>query len=93
MAQKPTCKADSKQIEAGSVGRKKGHKFEALLAAEINKLNGTVFTPTNNTSHLSQGNPAHNLLQYISNNQNIVIKSVEASWLGGVATDGVGGAM
>ena len=93
MAQNPTSKAHSKQIEAGTVGRKKGHRFEALLAAEINKLNGTVFTPTNNTSHLLQGNPAQNLLQYISNNQNIVIKSVKASWLGGLATSGLGDAI
>lgn len=93
MAQKATSKAHSKQIEAGTVGRNKGHKFEALLAAEINKLNGTIFTPTNNTSHLLKGNPAHNLLQYISNNQNIVIKSVKASWLGGLATSGLGDAI
>ena len=93
MAQNPTSKAHSKQIEAGIVGRKKGHRFEALLAAEINKLNGTVFIPTNNTSHLLQGNPAQNLLQYISNNQNIVIKAVKASWPGGLATSGLGDAI
>lgn len=93
MAQNPISKAHSKQIEAGTVGRKKGHRFEALLSAEINKLNGTVFTPTNNISHLLQGNPAQNLLQYISNNQNIVIKSVKASWLGGLATSGLGDAI
>lgn len=93
MAQIPTSKAHSKQIEAGTIGRKEGHKFEALLAAEINKLNGAVFTPTNNTSHLLQGNPARNLIQYISNNRNTVIKSVKASWLGGLATSGLGDAI
>lgn len=93
MAQKPTSKAHGKQIEAGTVGRNKGHKFEALLAAEINKLNGTIFTPTRNKSHLLRGNPANNLLQYISNNQNIVIESVQASWLGGLATSGLGDAI
>lgn len=93
MAQTPTSKAHSKQIKAGTTGRNKGHKFESLLAAEINKLNGTVFSPTNNESHLLQGNPAYNLLQYISNNQNIVIESVQASWLGGLATSGLGDAI
>ena len=93
MAQNPASKAHSKQIEAGTVGRKKGHRFEALLAAEINKLNGTAFTPAKNASHLLLGNPAQSLLQYISNNQNIVIQSVKASWLGGLATSGLGDAI
>ena len=93
MAQIPTSKAHGKQIEAGTTGRNKGHRFESLLAAEINKLNGTVFSPTNNESHLLQGNPAYNLLQYISNNRNIVIESVQASWLGGLATSGLGDAI
>ena len=93
MAQKPTSKARSKQIEAGTVGRNKGHKFEALLAAEINKLSGRIFMPTKNNSHLQKGNPAQNLLQYIANHQNIVITSVKASWLGGLATSGLGDAI
>ena len=45
MAQTPTSKAHSKQIEAVTAGRNKGHKLISLLAAEINKLNGTVFLP------------------------------------------------
>ena len=73
MAQKPTNKVHSKQIEAGTTGRDKGHRFEYILASEINKLNGNVFTPGKNISHLFQGNPAQDLLQYISNHQNIVI--------------------
>lgn len=93
MAQNPTSKTHGKQIKAGTTGRNKGHKFEFLLASEINKLNGFVFTPVKNSSHLLYGNPAQNLLQYISNHENIVINSVKASWLGGLATSGLGDAI
>lgn len=93
MALNPTNERHKKQITAGTAGRNKGHKFEALLTAEINKLKGTVFTPQKNSSHLLVGNPAKNLLQYISNHQNITILSVHASWLGGLATSGLGDAV
>lgn len=90
MAQDPLSDAHGKQIQAGIVGRQKGHKFEATLATEINKLNGTIFLPSENTSHLLTGNPAFNLLQYIANNRILKIVSVKASWLGGLATSGYG---
>ncbi len=39
MALTPINETHKKQIEAGTKGRKKGHKFESILTGEINKLN------------------------------------------------------
>lgn len=33
------------QIEAGTVGRKRGHKFEATLSSAINAMNNKHFVP------------------------------------------------
>lgn len=35
------------QIEAGTVGRKRGHKFEATLSSAINAMNNKHFCSTN----------------------------------------------
>lgn len=90
MALTPINETHRKQIEAGTKGRKKGHKFEAILADEINKLNNKLFLPATNSTHLFDGNPAKQLLQYISNALDLYIIDVKASWLGGLATSGLG---
>ena len=90
MALNPINKTHQKQIEAGISGRKKGHKFEALLANAINQLPIKTFTPSKNNCYVFTGNPAIQLLQYISNDRNITIIDVKASWLGGLATSGLG---
>ena len=82
-----------KQIKAGISGRKKGHKFEAILTDAINNLQDKVFYPTQNVDHIFHGNPATQLLQYISNNKKIRICDVHAWWLGGLATSGLGDAL
>lgn len=38
------------QIEAGTVGRKRGHKFEATLSSAINAMNNKHFVPLTNVS-------------------------------------------
>ena len=90
MALKPINEIHKKQIEAGITGRKKGHKFESLLADSINALKCKVFTPNSNTTHIFNGNPAVQLMQYIANDRNITINDVKAAWLGGLATSGLG---
>lgn len=93
MALKPTDDIHKKQIEAGITGRKKGHKFESLLTEAINELSNIDVRPAVNSSHIFQGNPAIELLQYISNDRCEEIVSVTASWLGGLATSGLGDAL
>ena len=81
------------QIEAGTVGRKRGHKFEATLSSAINAMNNKHFVPLTNMSHLFIGNPAALLLQYIANDTGLEILDAHASWLGGLATSGLGDAL
>ncbi len=90
MALTPKNKKHASQIEAGIVGRKKGHKFESVLATTINQLPNKTFVPSGNNTHIFHGNPATHLLQYIANNINITIMDARALWLGGLATSGKG---
>lgn len=93
MALKPMDKRHKIQIEAGITGRKKGHKFESVLTAAINNLDTKNFVPAKNSGHIFHGNPAIELLQYIANDKNVKIHDVKASWLGGLATSGLGDAL
>lgn len=86
MAQKALDDKHKKQIAAGTSGRNKGHKFEAVLAKNINLLTFDKIVPSINSNHVCVGNPACMLLQYIANDMNITIYEVKAYWLGGLAT-------
>lgn len=86
MALIPENEKHKQQIHAGTIGRKKGHKFEDILAKEINRYSFNSIIPIENNSHLHLGNPAHQLLQYIANANKIEIRSAKAYWLGGLAT-------
>jgi len=90
MALIPRDQKHEKQIEAGTVGRKRGHKFEATLSSSINSMCSKHFVPAINYTHIYNGNPAVEVLQYISNNKGIEILDAQASWLGGLATFGLG---
>lgn len=89
MALIPKNQVHANQIRAGITGRKKGHKFEYLLAQEINKLSLQSFEITDNR-HLYTGNPALILMSFVEKKFNLKIKSCTAYWLGGLATSGVG---
>ena len=78
------------QINAGTLGRNKGHKFENLLSCAINNYSFVEITPQQNISHIFCGNPAHILLQYIANDIRETIVSAKAWWLGALATSGMG---
>lgn len=82
---------NEKQIEAGTVGRKRGHKFESLLTDAINDIDYVIkCTDTFADGHLHTGNPAHSLLSYIAREESINIVHVHAWWLGGLATSNNG---
>lgn len=85
MALKPVNEAHGFQIEAGTVGRKRGHAFEKRLAAEITNFDLSSI-PKNALSHVETGNPAALLLGYIEQRLGLHIVKVRAWWLGGLAT-------
>lgn len=93
MALTPRDHKHEKQIKAGTVGRKRGHRFESLLSSAINTMASKHFVPNINRTHIFCGNPAVELLQYIANNRGIEIFDAQASWLGGLATSGLGDAL
>ena len=92
MALNPLNAQHQLQIDAGTIGRKKGHKFEETLSKEINKLHFSSIGPTdiNYSTHNHVGNPALLILQYIAANKGYTILSAKAWWLGGLATSGNG---
>jgi len=57
------------QIDAGTIGRTRGHKFEKEVSEIINKLDIDNFQTLNdNENHIFHGNPAELLIRYIINN-------------------------
>lgn len=77
------------QIQAGTVGRTKGHNFEKQLTAD---LNGLVLTrdlavSVPDRQHLFNGHPASLLVRYIVSKEHFPpLTSLQAWWLGGLAT-------
>lgn len=90
MALTPNNSAHKNQIEAGTKGRNKGHKFEVKLTSMINELDAksNPICQTSIIKNLVKGNPAIELLQYISNDLKCDIYDVEAWCVGGLATSG-----
>lgn len=86
MALVPKDDRHANQINAGTIGRTGGHKFEELLAESIDLLVTRTFSPLDAKQHLMIGNPAIELLQYISTTMQLEILDVKAAWLGGLAT-------
>jgi hypothetical protein len=85
MALNPVDETHAFQIEAGTVGRKKGHAFERQLAEAINNFDLTNI-PCHTLSHVEIGNPAVLLIGYIVQRMHLHILRVKAGWLGGLAT-------
>lgn len=91
MALKARDTIHQQQIKAGTIGRKKGHKFESLLTDAINNCNiSAIDSISAESKHLFRGNPAVLLLQYIAKSKNVKIQKAHAWWLGGLATSGDG---
>lgn len=80
------------QIEAGTKGRIKGHKFEESVVDELNNINISQIDYMANLIDVNiyQGNPAAALIEHISNDKKKRIARLKAYWLGGLATAGKG---
>ncbi len=92
MAQIPTDKKHGAQILAGTVGRDKGHSFEKYLTSRINSLDlKDKSLYSKESKHIFNGDPAFFLLSYVINSLEIKkLDKVQAWWLGGLATSGMG---
>lgn len=80
------------QIEAGTQGRLKGHKFEAVVSEELNNLDitQTDYLVKLTDVNIYQGNPAAALVEHITVDRKKQIERLKAYWLGGLATAGQG---
>ncbi len=92
MALKPESAGHLCQIEAGTKGRLKGHKFEEIVTNELNQMD---YTADNlliecNKPNIYRGNPAIALIKHISKDKGKRICGAKAYWLGGLATAGAG---
>lgn len=87
MALSPLDPAHALQIQAGTLGRKAGHKFEELLTQRINGFRFPLDVPIQSEGHLLSGDPAELLLWYLGM-QNGITTIVAASALstGALAT-------
>lgn len=94
MALKPDNEKHATQIEAGTIGRQKGHKFEADLTQHINNLNPkTLSSMAIPLVHLDKGHPAERIVKYIAVSMKLdlsKIKKITAWWVGALATSGQG---
>lgn len=92
MALKPKSEGHLFQIEAGTEGRLQGHKFEEIVTEELNDIDfmlGDTFIECVNPN-VYHGNPADALVSHISKDKGKQINRLNAYWLGGLATAGVG---
>ncbi len=93
MALIPENKKHEAQILAGTKGRKMGHEFENRIAEIINAVDWSK-EPVEElalTKNIFFGDPAVEIVKYILKSEKInSVKYVKASWLGGLATSGLG---
>ncbi len=87
MALKPIDESHALQIQAGTLGRKAGHKFEYAITRAINRFSYPFEVPVNIGGHVFKGNPAALLLGYVGNRLGISnIESASAISTGALAT-------
>lgn len=92
MALDPKSEGHLFQIEAGTEGRVKGHKFEEVVTEELNNIDfmsGNTFIECVKPN-VYHGNPANALVSHISQDKGKQINRLNAYWLGGLATAGAG---
>jgi hypothetical protein len=80
------------QIAAGAIGRTRGHEFERELAQAISRGEwGNLEFRAHRNTHRIVGNPAVEVIKYIAGDLKLKhIDHVDAWWLGGLATSGLG---
>lgn len=66
MALDPIDEAHALQIQAGALGRKRGHIFEDTITEKINALEYPLAFSDGPSHHILRGDPALNLLHYIA---------------------------
>lgn len=87
MALTPIDNVHALQIQAGALGRKKGHAFEDEIAKSINSLAYPLNCLVTGNVHVHQGDPAVLLLSYIGKKEGITrIKKATAISTGALAT-------
>ncbi|QDT54292.1 hypothetical protein Pan44_23200 [Caulifigura coniformis] len=89
MALTPIDEIHAAQIAAGTIGRTKGHEFEAKLSADLNQLAAIpdVEPVKGEQRHLKVGHPDRELVRYILRSKGLKgVKNIRAAWLGGLAT-------
>jgi hypothetical protein len=88
MALKPKDEVHAKQIQAGQLGRRRGHEFEDQLTKTINDLSLPHAVPDDaKATHIFSGEPALHLIEYICRREGIrALKKVTALSTGALAT-------
>ena len=96
MAQITNDKVLQNQIDAGTVGRQKGHQFEKILSDKINNYDfkseeiDAAKKEIENNKHLFKGKPHVFVVAYVAKKLNLSFSSVKCWWTGGLATSGNG---
>lgn len=87
MALTPNDEVHALQIQAGTLGRKFGHAFEDRITEFINKIEYPIRFNNFIDTHLSTGEPAYTVLQYITSTYgNYEIEHAVALSTGALAT-------
>lgn len=87
MALTPIDETHALQIQAGTLGRKAGHKFEDTITSQVNRFQYPFRIQSRVGSHVFTGDPASLLLNYIGNAEDIkTINSAVALSTGALAT-------
>ena len=71
MALNPVDERHALQIQAGTLGRHAGHRFEDTITAEINAFPYPFVVSSASAQHVFQGDPATLLLNYIGIREHI----------------------
>lgn len=91
MALTPIDEVHALQIQAGTLGRKAGHKFEDTITKEINEFPYPFQVPKSIKDHIFIGDPASLLLEYIGNRMGLSeIAHASAISTGALATSEAG---
>ena len=88
MALKPIDEAHALQIQAGTLGRRTGHDFEAQITDDANKLTCPRVIPRNEKKqHIFQGAVARHLVDYVCAREGVeTLAKIEALSTGALAT-------
>lgn len=91
MALMPIDEIHALQIQAGTVGRTTGHKFESSLADAINVFKYPMTISRPEGEHVFQGDPAAMLVRYVASHFNVTrLEQASAISTGALATSEAG---